>query len=253
MIRFFENVQGCLAVMSSSKDGNMRPLMEENYANRTGFLIDTLGINPDNTASIIPVHGGKVKLVSENHSEQYFYGCDGLVTKLNNTFLSVTNGDCPTIFGFYDGGKENRIVGIAHAGRKGLASGIIHNLFEAFTQCGGEDKSCFRFAISPGIGVCHYFFQQFIELDFQTLKYHRSSIVRSNNPSGYYLDLKAVITSIIKSYGIDDEQIEDKFECTFCTKDEKPDSINFGDYKFFSYRREKLRLPRVMMGVIGLA
>ena len=50
--------------------------------------------------------------------------CDALVTSDKSLILGITTADCLPII-FYD--PKNQVIGIAHAGWKGLVKGVIQN------------------------------------------------------------------------------------------------------------------------------
>ena len=72
--------------------------------------------------------------------------CDALVTKDNSLILGITTADCLPII-FYD--LENQVIGIAHAGWKGLVKGVIHNTVKKMISLGAQKKS-----IKSIIGPC---------------------------------------------------------------------------------------------------
>jgi YfiH family protein len=63
--------------------------------------------------------------------------CDALVTSDNSLMLSVTTADCLPII-FYD--STNMIVGIAHAGWRGLVKGVIQNTVKKMIMLGAKKK-----------------------------------------------------------------------------------------------------------------
>ncbi len=78
--------------------------------------------------------------------------CDALVTSDNSLILGITTADCLPII-FYD--TENQVIGIAHAGWKGLVKGVIQNTVKKMLSLGAHKKSI-KSIIGPCIRVKSY-------------------------------------------------------------------------------------------------
>ena len=78
--------------------------------------------------------------------------CDALVTSNNSLILGITTADCLPII-FYD--SENQVIGIAHAGWKGLVKGVIQNTLKKMISLGAQKKSI-KSIIGPCIRVKSY-------------------------------------------------------------------------------------------------
>jgi polyphenol oxidase len=236
-IQLFEKFPGVLALMSIKQDGNMR-------LNRDGFdevipvmrrklFLEHWKIPENYLTSAILEHGNKVHIVN-GYSPKYVQ-CDGLVTNIKNQFISITVADClPNLF--YD--PENRVVGIAHAGWKGLVAGVNRNVIRAMIEQGAQRNSILA-AIGPGIcSSCYEFdLKHVAELGEWCKPYH---IVRVDNEAGkVYLDLKRIAIDQLARENVDRIFVDN--ECTCCRKD-----------KYFSARRQKINPPEAMIVVIGM-
>lgn len=84
-----------------------------------------IGANPEKTVDAIPVHGNKIKIVTEKDGGKNFPGFDGIITKSKELILGLTCADCMPIAFFNP--VEDR-VGLAHCGWRGLENGIIKNM-----------------------------------------------------------------------------------------------------------------------------
>src|SRR6056300_1186964 len=78
--------------------------------------------------------------------------CDALVTSDNSLILGITTADCLPII-FYD--SNNIVVGIAHAGWRGLVKGVIQNTIKKMVMLGAQ-KSSIKSIIGPCIRVNSY-------------------------------------------------------------------------------------------------
>lgn len=230
MIRFFEDKKDILAVMSERKDGSMKLLGNGNGAkNRDKFFIQNK-INGEKVFAAEMVHGNGVAIVDEK-SPQIIAGTDALVTK-GKLFLAVTVADCVPVY-FYD--EKNKIVGLAHAGWRGIAGGIIKNTLDKIIQLGGEQGGT-KVTLGPGIRKCHFEIKKDIVDNFK--KYLQFIISKGDK---LFVDIFGIIKEQLLNLGIKEINIFDSEECTFENKKQ-----------YFSYRRDKPEVVEVMMAMIGM-
>ncbi len=132
MIRPFEG-----AAFGTALDGDGRRDAEARMAISAG-----LGI-PAEWASLRQVHGGVVMAASEPGLQGE---ADALVSATPMLPLAVAVADClPVVL------QGQGAAGIAHAGWRGVAAGVVANLVDAMTQLDAPPR---RAAIGPGIGPC---------------------------------------------------------------------------------------------------
>lgn len=237
MISFFKQFPEITAALSEKKDGSMKVFSEQsdeqkiNNANREKLFREQ-GIAPDRVAVADLVHGTAVAVLSgENAGGGVVPATDALVTAEKNLFLSVTVADCLPVF-FYDPVAE--AIGIAHAGWRGIVSGVLRQTVASLRDCGAHTENI-SVAIGPGIQKCHFeigtdIFPQFASFE----KY----ITRKNGK--IFVDLQGIAREQLENLGISAERIEASPLCTFCEPD-----------RFFSYRRDKPEAIKVMVAVIG--
>ena len=108
-----------------------------NIAKRTLFKQNKNLIIPDQ------YHSNKCLIATVNNP---FPKCDALVTSDNSLILGITAADCLPII-FYD--QKNHVIGIAHAGWKGLVKGVLQNTLNKMINLGAQNKS-----IKSIIGPC---------------------------------------------------------------------------------------------------
>ena len=130
----FSGCQNIFLGISSKADGNMR--LFDNFGNfiilnnRENFF-SKIGLNNENVISANLVHTNKVTKVGLPDRGKIISNCDALITDQPGIILTITVADCLPIY-FYDSIKN--AVAIAHAGWRGLGSGIIEKVIKAFVD-----------------------------------------------------------------------------------------------------------------------
>lgn len=160
------------------------------------------------------VHGGNVAIV-ENARELVIPKADGLVTKNKELALVVATADCLPVL-FYDPEKE--VIGVAHAGRKGLANNILSNVVEAFKTNFDSKPETIFVSIGPSIEQSCYEVSAGIVEELQKTfpSYSDISLQRDNK---YYLDLRKIAVQSLYKAGILEKHIEVTDMCTKCSPD----------------------------------
>jgi hypothetical protein len=212
-----------ICATSTRKQGNLKGKV--NFSDFKKF-IKKLGHN-FNFVQFEQVHGSKVVRVEGKMTNKILPDCDGGVTKEKKLLLAVFVADCFPIL-VYD--QVKKIVGIAHAGWKGIKSGIAQNLIGQMQALGS--KPC-NVIIGVGPGICGQCYEvgQGVASQFD----QRFSRKRDGK---ILLDLeRAIVEQLIQS-GIKKENIERAGICVF------------EDENFFSARREG-EIARIAV-VIGL-
>ena len=178
-------------------------------------------ISKEKKLLIIPnqSHSSKCLIVRKNKFE---YDCDGIVTRDNNFILGITTADClPIIFIDY----QNKVIGISHAGWKGLKRGIIENTVNKMINIGSKNSHITAF-IGPCIRKHSY------EVSRQFINDMQFNIegLWTNKGKKYYFDLPKLAKFKLNSLGIS-KIIDSKID-------------TFKNKKYFSYRRSILRKSR---------
>ena len=93
------------------------------------------------------LHGGNIAVV-EDSSELLIKNVDGLITDKKNIPLAVITADCLPVL-FFD--QVKKVIGVAHAGRKGLEKEIIKNILQKFKTEFGSNAQDILAGIGPGI------------------------------------------------------------------------------------------------------
>lgn len=177
------------------------------------------------------VHGSKVEFITKN-SQNKVKDTDALVTKEKGLFLSVSVADCLPI-NFYDPVKK--VVGIAHAGWRGVIKKIVVETLRVFGEA-GSDKKNIHVEFGPHILSCHFKVQSDILSEFD--EYKEFIIERDGE---MYIDLQSIVKKQLTQSGVPEENITTTNVCTFCEKN-----------TFFSYRRDKPEEVQAMVAFIGI-
>jgi len=142
---------------------------------------------------------------------------DASYSKKLGTVCGVLTADCLPVF---VSNREGTAVGIAHAGWRGLANGVIESLIESL-DCNGEDL-----IVHLGPAISQLSFEVSSEVKSQYLsknKNFENCFSYLNNK--YYLDLYEAARIVLKGLGVNSISGGDR--CTYKESDQ-----------YFSYRRD---------------
>ena len=163
-------------------------------------------------------HGTSVRSVGEAQAGQYLLDSDALITNASNLFLSIIAADCLPVF-FYD--PVSQSAGIAHAGWRGLAGGVLESTLDALAVA----PEALLVWLGPAIGPAA--FEVGPEVRAAFLEAHPSAeqaFVASRNPGRFMADLYRLARIRLAARGV-----EAVYGGGFCT---------YRDPRFYSYRRE---------------
>jgi len=197
--------------------------VEENHRR----ALSTLGLEPGRVVSPYQVHGTRVGVVGRAHLGTVQPATDALVTSVPAVPLLMRFADCAPVL-FFD--PVRRVVGIAHAGWRGVVAGVIGATVRTMTERLGCDPADLWAGIGPTIGPCCYAVGPEVAVAVETACPPGAGVVRDAD-GRTYLDLPAAVQAQLRAAGV--EQIEDAGLCTACHVDE-----------FFSHRAEHGRTGR---------
>ena len=143
-----------------------------------------------------------------------------MLTRTKQIPLAVLTADCLPIL-LYDPKKE--VIGIVHAGYKGLLNQIIGNTVQRFISDFESNPADIIVGIGPGIEtMCYEVGDEVIEKFEKTFPSFENIFVEQTGKK--YLDLRGIAHQCLMQEGIPKEQIENIDVCTKCSED------------FYSYR-----------------
>ena len=198
--------------------------------------LSVLDLDPRRIVSSYQVHGARVGLVGRGQLGRVQPATDALVTDVPDVPLLMRFGDCVPIL-FFD--PVRRVVGIAHAGWRGLVAGVVGETVRTMSERLGCDPANVWAGIGPAIGPCCYEIGPEIVSDVETACPPGAKIVHHLNRR-IYLDLPAAVGAQLRGAGV--ESVEDSGLCTACRADE-----------FYSHRAERGRTGRfgVIVALLG--
>jgi len=197
--------------------------VEENHRRALGAL----GLQPGRVVSPYQVHGARVAVVGRAHLGAIQPATDALVTAVPAVPLLMRFGDCAPVL-FFD--PVRRVVGMAHAGWRGVVAGAVEATVQTMTERLGCDQADLWAGIGPAIGPCCYAVGPDVVAAVEGACPPGAEVVRHVN-GRTHLDLPAAVQAQLRAAGV--KQVEDAGLCTACHVDE-----------FFSHRAEHGRTGR---------
>ena len=182
------------------------------------------------------VHKNTISVINTDTKAFILPDSDGGVTSLAGIILGVRVADCIPLLAF---DPHKNIVGVAHAGWKGILQSIGTSLLD---QMKGfhSDPADIRLVIGPHIGACCYtLYPERIQAFIKAFGEDPRMIYTTNNED--HIDLAYVLGKQCKEAGVLREHIDSFIFCTSCMKD-----------MFYSFRRDKNTLEGEMLGFIGM-
>lgn len=230
--KMYKNDKNIFFGISGKTDGDMKldhGNDGRNRLNRQRFFARN-GVDYSAVAAVRQEHGSKVRVVGREDAGRILEAADGLVTSEPNVVLSITVADCVPLY-FYD--RASRVIGLAHAGWRGIRQGIVENMAKKLQELGADIKQLQVF-IGPHIRDCHYEVQEDVGRYFR----HIPGAL-SERQGRMFLSLTTAIKHGLAGHGILEDNIKEAGECTFCLD------------KYYSYRRDQPEVVRVMVCWLG--
>ncbi len=159
-------------------------------------------------------------------------GVDGFVTNGAGAALAIYVADCLAIFLSH---QSAPVVGVAHAGWRGLVAGMPRALVRTAIDAFGGSPDDLRVALSPCIRQCCFEVGEEVAEHFDAIP---GAVDRSRSKP--HVDMVAVATAQLREAGVADAMIEVLEGCTRCEPE-----------RFASYRSDPKRCGR-NVALIGL-
>jgi hypothetical protein len=236
MFKIFRKYPEIFFAISEKKDGSMKLLKNigsdhSNLRNRKIYF-QKIGVPFSRLVSAETIHKNKVAVVSKNEAKKTIKGADGLVTGKGGVYLSITSADCLPVFLF---DSQKKIVGMIHAGWRGLETDILANTIKKIKELGGTPE---KILVGIGPAICQSHYEIGPEVAKKFAKY--SQALKKENRR-IFLDIRKVAELQLLELGLREENLETSPECTY----ELPE-------KYYSARRDKSKEVKAMMAVVGL-
>lgn len=190
------------------------------------------------------VHGKDIALVTDSRQE-VIENVDGVVTNKKGIMFGVVTADCLPI-AFYDPKKQ--IIGVVHAGYKGILKGILEEVVSSIEQLGGLTSNILV-SIGPSIGICCYDVDKERVRSFSKAFPHSNDISLPAGKVGYYsshtdrffLNLKRIALLKFLELGLLENNMRVSPLCTKCNLE-----------KYFSFRGDSKETYGEFMTMIGM-
>lgn len=225
-IKEFKNFPDLIHGISSRKFGDCR----KNFK----IFLNTVGLKKENLVLAEQVHKDKIKVVGSQNRGQKIPGVDGLLTQEIGIVLGIRTGDCLPIFYFE---PEAKIIGLAHAGWRGVLSRLPQKMVDQIIRLGGLPEN-----VLVGIGPhicqkCYQVEERRVESFFSEFGKLKGMI--KNN---FWLDLFLPTKIQLIHSGVLEKNIFPSGICNACQNEE-----------FFSYRKDSPKTYGEMLSVISLS
>ena len=174
--------------------GDEPAAVEENHRR----LFAALELRAEQIVSPHQVHGARVARVGASERGTIVRGYDALITDERGVVLMMRFADCTPVL-FYD--AAHHAVGLAHAGWRGTAAGVIEATVRAMETAFGSDPAELWAGLGPAIGVEHYAVgPEVVEAVAATLPAGREVAFRREGQ--WYLDLPGAVRAQLEALGV---------------------------------------------------
>lgn len=126
--------------------------MKHNIKRQDNFL-KKVGLESKLVARANLVHGNRALALENLKEDTIFTACDALISSDPRLVLTLTVADCLPVY-FYD--EKKGVIGLAHAGWRGLVAGILDQVLEIFIERYKSSPADIKVFIGPHIKSCHF-------------------------------------------------------------------------------------------------
>lgn len=207
----------------------MRIAVQDGSNNRQDYFT-RLGLSTDDVTMANLVHGNRVVVVTEGERGNVQEKCDALVTDVHGIILGVTAADCLPIY-FWN--KQKTVVGIAHAGWRGVRSTIAQEVVTSMTNEFKIEAQDIFVEVGPHIKECHFEIKDDLVEIFNDFPEEVKRI-----DGKIYLNLQNIVMAQLVAVGVQKVNIQLSDVCTYSSEN------------YFSYRRDKPEIIEAMLGYI---
>ena len=160
------------------------------------------------------VHGGRVVVVDEAGAHSGA-DADAAVTRVDDAPLVVMTADCAPV-ALVAGEGDATVVGVAHAGWRGLAAGVIRHTVGAMRAELDDDSAPVTAVVGPCIHAeCYEFGGD--DLDTVARVLGDDSIRATTRDGRPALDVPSAVLAALRDAGVDDAHVELVDICTSCS------------------------------------
>lgn len=184
-----------------------------------------LSLNPNTIVKPKQVHSN---IVEKCNQPGEILNIDGIITTNADLVLSIQVADCIPIF-LYD--KQSKVIGLVHAGWKGISDGIVENCIDLLNKNISNLKDV-KILLGPSIRQCCF------EIGPEVVELFDQKFMIDGKGDRSYLDLQNSVIEKFIMNGITKNNITEIHECTYCS----------GNYHSFRRNGKKAGRMIAMMG-----
>jgi YfiH family protein len=211
---------------------------EQNVMTNRLRLCGVMDIDPATVAQAQLVHNNHIQMVTEQSPTGFthkFGETDGLVTNVVNRPLFIPVADCAAV-AFFD--PQQRVIGLLHAGWKGIVHKIISAMITTMHTIYGSDPSDILVGVSPCLGPCCYEVREdFIHTLTSAFPTKAEDFFIPQADGTIHFDMWATLRWQLAECGI--TLFEGPTICTACRVDE-----------FYSHRKERGKTGRFASTIV---
>jgi len=171
---------------------------------------------PESFACAEQVHGHKIVVVPALKAQKKYDGADGLITDQPNQPLVIFTADCVPVF-LSD--EKNRVVGVLHAGWRGVCARILGKAVRIIRQRWGIPAKQLKVWLGPSIGPCCF------EVQWDVARYFPKT--RRPKMDRWTVNLAEELHLQARRLGLQFPKMSSSTNCTMHAR------------QFHSYRRDK--------------
>lgn len=212
---------------SRAAEGTMA--IQGGWDNRLRYL-QAQGLDPVKTVHAGLCHKTRTAVVTVADGGQVMPETDALITGEAKVGLAMTAADCLLVFGC---DPVNNVIGLAHAGSRGLAKNILSEWLSTWMQTYPTNPDDLLISVSPSICPEHYV------VDAKFAEYFAAwPDSMESRGEQIHLDLRRIARHQLAAAGVRTDHVTVSSECTFESAE------------LFSYRRDHPTSSQLQVGYI---
>lgn len=223
----WNHIPGFFHALSKAQLGDIRE-----QTNLQAYL-ELCGLDSQDLVEAEQVHAHRVAIVGRADRGSVIAGVDGLLTADRGIALGIRIADCLPVY-LYD--TANQVIGILHAGWRGLLRGVIQSGLDSCVQEYGSSLGTVEVLIGPSIRACCFEVGQEVAEQFSP---DHADAINYSSDGVIHIDLTRVATSILLGSGIKATHIEVSLDCSYCMSD-----------SYHSYRRDGSASSRMLALIV---
>lgn len=169
-------------------------------------------LQTENCHELKQVHGPQIITIHQSISKSsVIHEADGWITNQLGVGLVIRTADCLPVF-FSD--EKNGVIGLAHAGWRGLHQGILEAMVQKFIKDYGSQSAHIKAFLGPAMRSCCY------EVGMEFKDYFPQSTEPAQTPQKLMMNMIQEARRRLQAQGISLQNLGDSGFCTGCRNDE---------------------------------